>query len=176
MKISVYFSVALNYQKKDTMCFLNDAKFSQNGGCGYVLKPDFLTKPNPHYCPTSLPNNISLNPKVIALTIISGQHIPRRANQDRFTKGNFVGPYVRARILGHPDEKETKDYTEAIKNNGFNPFWNERFQFYVKAPALAFLELTVKGKQYYSKLGDKMTRDPVLGGFVCPINLLRQGK
>ena len=154
------------------MCFLNDAKFSENGGCGYVLKPEFLTTPNPYYSPVSIPSNISLNPRLILLTIISGQHIPRRGGA---TKGNFVDPYVRARILGHPDEKEPKHYTEAVTKNGFNPLWNQSFQFYVKAPALAFLELTVKGKQHYTKLGDKMTRDPVLGGFVCPINLLRQG-
>ena len=160
----------MNYQKQDHKCFLNDAQFSQNGGCGYVLKPEFLTKPNPHYSPISKLNNISLGPKLILLTIISGQHIPRKNG------GGIAEPYVKARILGHPDEKETKQITEVVRKNGFNPFWNQTFQFYVKVPALAFLELTVKDKQHYNlKLREKMTKDPNLGGFVCPINLLRQG-
>jgi hypothetical protein len=34
--------VALNYQTEDKQNFLNAARFSDNGGCGYVLKPEFL--------------------------------------------------------------------------------------------------------------------------------------
>ena len=32
-------SVALNYQTPGLMMNLNDGKFVENGGCGYVLKP-----------------------------------------------------------------------------------------------------------------------------------------
>ena len=161
----------MNYQKQDHKCFLNDAKFSQNGGCGYVLKPEFLSSPNPNYSPIEIPNNISLGPKLMSLTIISGQHIPRKSS------GGFAGPYVKARIIGHSDEQDTKHVTESVKKNGFNPFWNETFQFYIKAPALAFLELTVRDKQNYTiKLREKVAKDPTLGGYICPINLLRQGR
>ncbi|KAK2105676.1 hypothetical protein P7K49_015190 [Saguinus oedipus] len=34
-------SVALNYQSEGRMLQLNRAKFSANGGCGYVLKPEW---------------------------------------------------------------------------------------------------------------------------------------
>ncbi|GFG35396.1 hypothetical protein Cfor_10126 [Coptotermes formosanus] len=34
--------VALNYQSAQRPVFLNESKFRQNGGCGYVLKPKFL--------------------------------------------------------------------------------------------------------------------------------------
>ena len=175
----VYIIVALNYQKQDFYCFLNDAQFSQNGGCGYVLKPEYLTKPIADYSPTCIPRNISTNPKLIMLTIICGQHIPRKRGGKSIVvtgSGNIAEPYVRARILSHPDEKETKQITEVARKNGFNPFWNETFQFFVKAPALSFLELTVKDKHSYkAKLREKTVSDAIVGGFVCPVNLLREG-
>jgi len=36
---------ALNYQKPDRSMQLNEGKFSQNGRCGYVLKPHALRHP-----------------------------------------------------------------------------------------------------------------------------------
>lgn len=36
--------VALNYQTPDRAMQLNQAKFRANGGCGYVLRPDFMFK------------------------------------------------------------------------------------------------------------------------------------
>ena len=162
--------MALNYQKQDRKCFLNDAQFSQNGGCGYVLKPEYLTRPNPNYSPIKIPSNIELRPKLLYVTIISGQHIPK-GNKDGIT-----APYVKINILGHYDEKETRQLTTVVSKNGFNPFWNETFHFFIKAPDLAFLQLTVKDKQNLGvKLREKTTSDPDLGSFVCPINLLHQG-
>ena len=42
--LSVYchLAVALNYQNARRPIFLNESKFRQNGGCGYILKPKFL--------------------------------------------------------------------------------------------------------------------------------------
>ena len=163
--------MALNYQKQDRKCFLNDAQFSQNGGCGYVLKPEYLTRPNPNYSPLVIPSNVELNSRLLYLTIISGQHIPK-GNKD-----GIAAPYVKARIFGHKDEDDTNQLTTVVSKNGFNPFWNETFHFFVKAPDLAFLQLTVKDKQNLGeKLREKKTKDPDLGSFVCPINLLHQGK
>ena len=164
--------MALNYQHRDKMCFLNDAKFRDNGGCGYILKPEFLRTPNPNYSPMSLPNNISLNPKRIVLTIISGQHIPRRGGVDQ---GNIVRPYVKAKIYGHPDDDKNTNNTDWVENNGFNPFWNKTFQFYIKAPALALLLLTVKDKRSFTKIGEKMGKDKTIGAFSCPVNMLCHG-
>lgn len=36
------FSVALNYQTSGLMMDLNDGRFMQNGGSGYVLKPAIM--------------------------------------------------------------------------------------------------------------------------------------
>src|ERR1700690_3510648 len=36
--------VALNYQTHEQPMMLNEAMFELNGGCGYVLKPEYLRK------------------------------------------------------------------------------------------------------------------------------------
>lgn len=37
--------VALNYQTPCVQMHLNDSKFRENGGCGYVLKPFYMLNP-----------------------------------------------------------------------------------------------------------------------------------
>ena len=38
--------VALNFQARDRYIWVNRAKFSANGGCGYVKKPAYLLNPS----------------------------------------------------------------------------------------------------------------------------------
>jgi hypothetical protein len=45
--------VALNYQTEDKENFINRARFSDNGGCGFVLKPEFLRDTSCRYSPVS---------------------------------------------------------------------------------------------------------------------------
>ena len=56
------------------------------------------------------------------------------------------------RVLGHPDDMkdENKKETKTVKNNGFNPTWDEAFHFSIKVPDLAILELKVVLKFVYS--------------------------
>ena len=55
---------ALNFQTGDKPMQLNQAKFMQNGGCGYVLRPEYMFQTN--YSPLE-PSTISSD-----LTIILG--------------------------------------------------------------------------------------------------------
>ena len=165
----------MNYQHLDVTNLLNDAKFSDNGGCGYVLKPDFMRRPDPDYSPLIIPNSISIRPKSLEITIISGQHIPRPGGG---TEGSVIKPFVRVKINGHPAENENNQNdcnTDYVEKNGFNPFWNKSFQLSVKVPELAFLELSVKDKRSLTKIGEKMGKDVTIGTFVCPFNMLCQG-
>jgi phosphatidylinositol phospholipase C delta len=98
-------SVALNYQTEDKENFINMARFSDNGSCGYVLKPEFMRDESIRYSPCS-PSR--LDPKrfpalKVELTIVSGQHIPR---PDGKLEGEVIDPYVKVRIRGHPDDDE----------------------------------------------------------------------
>ena len=149
--------MALNYQTDDKQNFLNRAKFSDNGGCGYVLKPGFLNEPDPNYSPCS-PFILQVEKEnTVKVTVVSGQHIPR---PDGSLSGEVIDPYVEVRVRGHPDDKGNKEATEYVKNNGFNPVWNQTFQFNVKVPALAFLDFRVKD---HSKSG----KDQSLGAPCC---------
>ena len=165
--------MALNYQTDDKQNFLNRAKFGDNGGCGYILKPDFLTEPNQDYSPVSPFILQTENEKIINVTVVSGQHIPR---PDGRLEGEVIDPYVKVRIRGHPDDEShpddrlhNKGQTDPVHNNGFNPVWNKDFTFNVKVPSLAFLEFRVKD---HSKSGT----DHDIGAFCCPVNIVKQGK
>jgi len=170
--------VALNYQKDDNQNFYNRARFSVNGGCGYVLKPDFLRNPSIPYSPMGQDcglDETSYPPWKIELTIISGHYIPK---PDSF-RGEIIDPYVKVRIKGHEaDEKginddgekfkKNKGETKPIDNNGFNPVWNEKFNFECKVPDLALLEFKVKD---HSKSG----KDEELGAFCAPLCSILEG-
>ena len=155
---------------------LNDAKFSDNGGCGYILKPDFLREPNPKYSPILSSTSTFLHPKKLKITIISGQCMPGSSSNG---ENNVIRPYVRVNIFGHPmeyDDLDQKYHTSIVENNSFNPFWNEVVSIEVKLPALAFLQLSVHDKKSLTNVGEKIIKDPTLGSFIAPINMLSQGK
>ena len=96
--------VALNYQTHSKPMLFNDALFSLNGKCGYVLKAQYLRN-------NSLYENQS---KRVVLSIISGQHIPK-PNQSK--DGKVVDPYVKVKVYGHTCDKYTFK-TNFVKNNG----------------------------------------------------------
>lgn len=162
--------VALNYQTSDKQTLTNKARFSDNGGCGYVLKPEFLRTPNENYSPISPCGLDPANAWKMEITVISGHHIPKSEGSK-----DIVDPYVKIRIRGHlddeknGDDKINKGKTKPVKNNGFNPVWeNETFKFNIKVPQLAFLEFKVKD---HSTSGS----DKDLAIFSTPLNLIQSG-
>ena len=107
--------------------------------------------------------------KTINVTVISGQLLPSKKGKG--FGGDNVNPYVKVRIRGHPDEKQNKGKTEVITGDGFNPVWNQVFNFSVKIPSLAFLEFRVKSKRSAGAVG----KDYNLGAFSCPWNMVEEG-
>ena len=78
-------------------------------------------------------------------------------------------------LRGHPDDevnsegdKINKGKTKHLKNNGFNPVWNEMFEFESKVPSLAFLEFKVKD---HCKSGT----DEDIAMFSAPLSLIKEG-
>lgn len=45
--------VSLNFQTPDVCLQLNQGKFEYNGQCGYLLKPDFMRRPDRSFDPFS---------------------------------------------------------------------------------------------------------------------------
>eukprot|EP00050_Salpingoeca_kvevrii_P000842 m.157339 g.157339 ORF g.157339 m.157339 type:complete len:1076 (+) comp10227_c0_seq1:138-3365(+) len=153
--------VALNYQTPDEPLQLNIARFRQNGSCGYILKPPFLTDParlatfNPYA--SIFPETA---PRRMIITIISGQHLSSNVESE------IVDPYVAVAIVGASCDRHL-DVTRAIKNNGFNPYWNETFEFKIMVPELAMLRISV--------LDDDFIRDDFLAQYSCPIQSISTG-
>ena len=82
----------------------------------------------------------------LTVEVLSGQHIPRPNNKE---EGEVIDPYVEVRIRGHKDDyslPSNKQETPPVRNNGFSPSWiDQKFEFYLTAPELAFLDLKVSG-------------------------------
>jgi hypothetical protein len=90
---------------------LNKALFSDNGNCGYVLKPKILRDPNSLFNPEDI--NTMKRKAYLKVKIISGQHLP----QNKDIVKDVSDPYVVINIYGVKfDIKEKK--TRHIENNG----------------------------------------------------------
>ncbi|XP_075527977.1 1-phosphatidylinositol 4,5-bisphosphate phosphodiesterase delta-1-like isoform X1 [Dermacentor variabilis] len=151
--------VALNYQSWDQKMFLNEAKFSLNGHCGYVLMPEFLRKGN--FRMDSPDPSLK---KTLVLRILSGQQLPKPLET---TDGEIVDPYVVVKVFGHPSDNQ-KVKTRFVRNNGFNPTWEEKFELPLHVPELAILVFTVKDE---SRTGKNMK----LAKFAIPLDAVREG-
>ncbi|CAF3346976.1 unnamed protein product, partial [Rotaria sp. Silwood2] len=153
--------VALNYQTDDDLMALYYGKFRDNGCCGYILKPDYLinaqeTKFNPWNCPIDFDN-----PKILTITIISGQFLPRSSVKSK----DIPDPYVRISTHGLPcDEKIQK--TQVIKNNGFDPIWDETFEFRIRFPQMCLV--------YFSVIDyDPISGDDRIVYFSAPVEMIQ---
>ena len=111
--------VALNFQTYDLPMLFNDALFSLNGNCGYVLKPDFIRKG----LPVGDHHKSRNKPKRVSITVISGQHIPKPGNS---LKGEVIDPYVKIRVYGHQFEEIHDFNSKVIWNNGELAFYSEK--------------------------------------------------
>ncbi|KAJ3900152.1 1-phosphatidylinositol-4,5-bisphosphate phosphodiesterase 1 [Lentinula edodes] len=137
--------VAINWQTVDLGYMINHAMFQRNGGCGYLLKPlplrmphkGLLSKQTQHY---------------LELTIVSAQHLPapKDASGKDVSESSPVNPYVQVTIhvpdwptppsVGPPSPasgyfptnprfpRSTSYCTSVVKNNGFNPVWEENMR------------------------------------------------
>ena len=92
---------------------LNDSLFRENGGCGYVLKP-------PHMIDPSIP---PASPIKVYVHVISAQQLPKLEHSSSVMHES-VNPFVVVSLHGIRKDKKEKR-TKTVKNNGFNPIWDE---------------------------------------------------
>ena len=85
------FPVALNYQTEDLPNFCNYGWFTENGSCGYVLKPEFLRNPAVQFNPTAIPKT---KPTILKIRVISAQHLPKIEDNP-----DIVDPYVEIKVI-----------------------------------------------------------------------------
>ncbi|XP_064874833.1 ribosome biogenesis protein SLX9 homolog isoform X2 [Oncorhynchus nerka] len=97
---------------------LNDGLFSQNGRCGYVLKPDFMRMSERRFDPEVPQNREGYQLSSLCFQVISAQQLPKV----NIKESSVVDPFVRVEIHGLPLD-QAKQETRYIDNNGFNPVW-----------------------------------------------------
>uniref|UniRef100_A0A4W5P1T5 Phosphoinositide phospholipase C n=1 Tax=Hucho hucho TaxID=62062 RepID=A0A4W5P1T5_9TELE len=154
--------VALNVQTAGLEMDLNDGLFSQNGCCGYVLKPDFMRNDD-SFDPERPQDRDGYTSFQLSIQVISGQQLPK-VNQK---EGSIVDPLVRVEIYG-VSQDQAKQETSYIYNNGFNPLWNETLNFIIHVPELALVRFVVEDY-------DKTSRNDFMGQFTVPFTCIQPG-
>ncbi|XP_072289087.1 1-phosphatidylinositol 4,5-bisphosphate phosphodiesterase delta-4 [Eucyclogobius newberryi] len=155
--------VALNFQTAGEGMDLNDGLFSQNGGCGYILKPSFMREVERRFDPDNPQKLDGYRPLVLTIQVISGQQLPKV----NIKEGSIVDPLVRVEIHGVPLD-QNKQETRWIENNGFNPVWYDTLRFTIHAPELAMVRFVVEDY-------DKTSKNDFVGQYTLPLSCMQQG-
>ncbi|XP_008206467.2 1-phosphatidylinositol 4,5-bisphosphate phosphodiesterase isoform X1 [Nasonia vitripennis] len=148
--------VALNFQTPDLPMQLNQGKFEYNNTTGYLLKPDFMRRPDRSFDPFSEGVDGVIT-ATCSVRVIAGQ----------FLSDKKVGTYVEVDMYGLPADTIKKEFrTRMIPANGLNPVYNEEpFVFRkVVLPDLAVLRIGV-----YEESGK------LLGQRILPLDGLQAG-
>ncbi|CAH8524048.1 unnamed protein product [Schistosoma haematobium] len=150
--------VALNFQTPDLAMQLNQGKFEYNGNCGYLLKPEFMRRPERQFDPFSESPMDGVIAATCEVKIISGQFLSDRK----------VGTYVEVDMYGLPTDTIRKEFrTRVVPNNGLNPVYGDDAVFVfrkVVLPDLAVLRFAV-----YEDTGK------LIGQRVLPLDGLQAG-
>ncbi|XP_048737341.1 1-phosphatidylinositol 4,5-bisphosphate phosphodiesterase beta-4-like isoform X2 [Ostrea edulis] len=149
--------VALNFQTPDIAMQLNQGKFEYNGNCGYLLKPDFMRRPDRNFDPFLESTVDGIIPAQCSVQVISGQ----------FLSDKKVGTYVEVDMYGLATDTIRKEMrTKVVPANGLNPVYNEeKFVFRkVVLPDLAVLRIAV-----YEDTGK------LIGQRILPLDGLQSG-
>ncbi|XP_030604825.1 1-phosphatidylinositol 4,5-bisphosphate phosphodiesterase delta-4 isoform X1 [Archocentrus centrarchus] len=156
-------TVALNFQTAGEGMDLNDGLFSQNGYCGYVLKPSFMRETEKRFDPEMPQKRDDYHPVVLTIQVISGQQLPKV----NIKEDSIVDPLVRVEIHGVPMD-QAKQETRYIENNGFNPMWNDTLHFTIHTPELAMVRFVVEDY-------DKTSKNDFVGQYTLPLSCMQQG-
>jgi len=177
----------------DQGLMINDAMFRRNGKAGYVLKPqalreahkDLLTHRTKH---------------CLKVRVISAQQLPRPRDSQghEIVDKSVMDPYVEVSLLvpewthspflppdsdakytpasgpqvgGATSARVVSNKTKVVRNNGFNPVWEESFSLPFDCVGdmkdLVFVKFAVKG--------DGQDSDEPLAQYVTALGCLRQG-
>lgn len=156
--------VALNFQTPSKEMHINQGRFLPNGFCGYILKPEFQRTLSSQFDPNALIKGPWLKRKTFHVMVISAQQLPK-LNKDK--QSSIVDPLVRVEIHGVSADNASKE-THHIENNGFNPMWNENFQFDIHVPELAMVRFVVEDY-------DSTSQNDLVGHYCLPLTSVQNG-
>jgi len=150
----------LNFQRHDTPLLLNDGRFLQGGGSGYVLKPE-----------SAMSVKKLRRSHRIAIKVLKANCLPKPRGA---TTGEIIDPYVKVELhdISFNDEKEealtSSQSTTVVTDNGFAPVWNsEEMKFEVTHPDVAMLLFQV--------IDQDLGIDDFIASAAIPLSCLRKG-
>ncbi|XP_058708814.1 1-phosphatidylinositol 4,5-bisphosphate phosphodiesterase zeta-1-like [Poecile atricapillus] len=153
--------VALNFQTPGTQMELQDGKFLDNGGCGYVLKPVFLRDRNTTFTPRNVGGYSK--PMSLSIRLISGHQLPPSS----ISRTNKADPIVQIEIYGVPED-QTRKKSSIVRSNALSPKWNETFSFNIQVPELAMIRFCVQDEI-------SLCNNEFLGQYTLPVMSLNTG-
>jgi hypothetical protein len=154
--------VALNYQSNDESMCLQHGFFSDNGGCGYLLKPPCLLATDRSFDPKE---KFYEKGKRLQIHLISGQHLSKEHNSiEHF---DISDPYIKICTYGIECDY-TEHRTPSIRNNGLNPIWDYKITADIYCPELCLVIFQVRDH-------DRLGRSNFLGQACIPFNALQLG-
>jgi len=103
---------------------LNTAMFQANIQHGYILKPASLLPAKESHHRT--PDEAKATHVQLSVHVISGQQLPRPKD---YKPGTAVDPYVEVELIC--PSLTTDQRTRAVRDNEFNPMWDEKLNFEV---------------------------------------------
>ncbi|VDK89606.1 unnamed protein product [Litomosoides sigmodontis] len=151
-------SVAMNMQTTGEYLDLVNGLFRTNGNCGYVLKSKALIDG----LDPRIPEVSSAVVTTMLVGVISGQYLPKISQAN-----DVIDPYVTVEVFGIPADSR-KCRTKTIRNNGFNPQFNETFTFPLHFPDFALLRFCVKDF-------DSTSSNDFVGEYTIPVKSIRAG-
>ncbi|NWW88193.1 PLCB2 phosphodiesterase, partial [Rhynochetos jubatus] len=133
--------VALNFQTMDVPMQQNMALFEFNGHCGYLLKHEFMRRPDKQFDPFSVDR--------IDVVVASTLSVTASTNHGAILSGQFlsdrsVKTYVEVELFGLPRDTKRKYRTKLTSTaNSINPVWKEEAFVFEKImmPELASLKI-----------------------------------
>ncbi|NXC18594.1 PLCB2 phosphodiesterase, partial [Corythaeola cristata] len=133
--------VALNFQTMDVPMQQNMALFEFNGQCGYLLKHEFMRRPDKQFDPYSVDR--------IDVVVASTLSVTASTNRGAILSGQFlsdrsVKTYVEVELFGLPRDTKRKYRTKLTSTaNSINPVWKEEAFVFEKImmPELASLKI-----------------------------------
>ncbi|XP_059969137.1 1-phosphatidylinositol 4,5-bisphosphate phosphodiesterase zeta-1 [Mesoplodon densirostris] len=153
--------VALNFQTPGLPMDLQNGKFLDNGGSGYILKPHFLRDSQTKFNPNKA--LMDSNPIILMIRLISGIQLPPSYH----SSSNKADTLVTVEILGVPND-QMKQQSRVIKKNAFSPRWNEAFTFIIQVPELALIRFVVENQSL-------VAGNEFLGQYTLPVLCMNKG-
>lgn len=133
--------VALNYQTPDRSMQINQGLFSLNGNCGYVLKPECMRNGNfdPYDRRTLTDQKLAI---ALSIHIIAARNLPKSGR-------GITSPFVEVEVCGCSYDNVNKYKSKTKSSNGLNPVFNERCDFDVHNPDMAFLRFVIHDEDMF---------------------------